>query len=165
MTSRTVRTWRPWDHPCPILQGTWFNHKNVVLWCCHRLHLLSIIGKRPNSANKRSWTFLATVKSTFHRLDPKTATNHYNPPFPPPLDWHYIMPNCGALWRKVGSFGWWRWWLGRSRNERKIKVSLTRPKSFYKRAVRHNLNASSAQNKLQRKLSWPKLATSREYKV
>ena len=38
-------------------------------------------------------------------------------------------------------------------------------KSFYKRAVRHNLNASSAQNKLQRKFSRPKLATSREYKV
>ena len=38
-------------------------------------------------------------------------------------------------------------------------------KSFYKRAVRYNLNASSAQNKLQRKFSMPKLATSREYKV
>ena len=38
-------------------------------------------------------------------------------------------------------------------------------KSFYKRAVRHYSNASSTQNKLQRKLSRPKLATSREYKV
>ena len=44
-------------------------------------------------------------------------------------------------------------------------ASELQPKSFYKRAVRHNMNASSAQNKLQRKFSRPKLATSREYKV
>ena len=46
-----------------------------------------------------------------------------------------------------------------------LRLNGSTPKSFYKRAVRHNLNVSSTQNKLQRKFSRPKLATSREYKV
>ena len=48
---------------------------------------------------------------------------------------------------------------------KRLTANSKYPKSFYKRAVRHNLNASTSQNKLQKEVMKAKLATSREYKV